>query len=208
MSTDSPLKTQRLAALAFCAAWYIISGSIGLNALIKANQRETHLRKQAPSGVTLDFHINDLYQSGVVVTTICTVLALLAAIFFTLTLVWPKRATGSLKIQAWIFTFFSLWLLATQIPYTAFVATRSAKIDAFLDGQQLPAQVIQATLAADGESAKYCKLHPAVLLAIFPWIALLFTTFLIYILFAAARRCVPSEMTSQLPIDGEKRAEL
>jgi hypothetical protein len=120
-----------------------------------------------------------------------------------------------------------LWLLATQIPYTAFVATRSAKIDAFLDGQQLPAQVIQATLAADGESAKYCKLHPgtsngvihlwnfgakffssAVLLAIFPWIALLFTTFLIYILFAAARRCVPSEMTSQLPIDGEKRAEL
>lgn len=35
MSTDSPLKTQRLAALAFCAAWYIISGSIGLNALIK-----------------------------------------------------------------------------------------------------------------------------------------------------------------------------
>lgn len=48
----------------------------------------------------------------------------------------------------------------------------------------------------------------AVLLAIFPWIALLFTTFLIYILFAAARRCVPSEMTSQLPIDGEKRAEL
>ena len=102
----------------------------------------------------------DLYQSGVVVTTICTVSALLAVIFLVLTLVWPKRATGSLKIQAWIFTFFSFWLLATQIPYTAFVATRSAKIDAFLDGQQLPAQVVQATLAADGESAKYCKLHP------------------------------------------------
>jgi hypothetical protein len=35
MSTDSPLRNQRLAALALCAAWYIISGSIGLNALIK-----------------------------------------------------------------------------------------------------------------------------------------------------------------------------
>lgn len=35
MSTASPLRKQRLAALAFCAAWNIISGSIGLNALIK-----------------------------------------------------------------------------------------------------------------------------------------------------------------------------
>jgi hypothetical protein len=62
MSTDAPLKTQRLAALAFCSAWYIISGSIGLNALIKANQRETHFRKQAPAGVTLNFHINGSFS--------------------------------------------------------------------------------------------------------------------------------------------------
>jgi type IV secretory pathway TrbD component len=159
--------------------------------------------------VTLNFHINDLYQPGVVLTTVCAISGLLAVIFLILTLRWPKHATGSLKIQAWIFTFLSLWLLATQIPYTDFVANRSARIDAFLDGQQLPAQVVQATLAADGESAKYNKLHPAVLLAIFPWIALLFATVLIFILFAAARRRVPSEMTSQLPIsEGEKRADL
>jgi len=81
-------------------------------------------------------------------------------IFFVVTLVWPKNATGSLKIQAWIFTFFGLWLLATQIPYTDFLANRSAKIDAFLAGRQLPAQVVQAALAAAGESAKYSKLHP------------------------------------------------
>ena len=127
--------------------------------------------------MTLVFHINsnpltlslptlaqlfvvDLYQSGVVVTTVCTILALLTAIFFIVTLVWPNRATGSLKIQAWILTFFNLWLLATESPYTVFLATRSAKIDAFLDGVQLPAQVVQATIAADGESAKYTKLHP------------------------------------------------
>ena len=35
MSTVSPLKKQRLIALALCAAWCVISGSIGLNALIK-----------------------------------------------------------------------------------------------------------------------------------------------------------------------------
>jgi hypothetical protein len=81
-------------------------------------------------------------------------------IFFVVTLVWPKNATGSLKIQAWIFTFLSLWLVATQIPFTVFVANRSAKVDAFLAGQQLPAQAVQAALAAAGESAKYSKLHP------------------------------------------------
>jgi hypothetical protein len=87
-------------------------------------------------------------------------LALLSAIFFLVTLVWPKRATGSLKIQAGIFTFFSVWLLATQIPYTVFVATHRAKIDAFLGGVQLPAKTVQAALVAAGESDKYSKLHP------------------------------------------------
>ncbi len=70
-----------------------------------------------------------------------------------------KSATGSLKIQAWIFTFFGLWLFATQIPYTVFVANRNAKIDAFLAGNQLPAQAVQAAIAAAGESTKYSKLH-------------------------------------------------
>jgi hypothetical protein len=101
----------------------------------------------------------DLYQPGVVLTTICAATALLATIFFIVTLVWPKNATGSLKIQAWIFTFFSVWLVATQIPYTVVVANRNAKVDAFLAGTQLPAQAVQAALAAAGESTKYSKLH-------------------------------------------------
>jgi hypothetical protein len=154
-------------------------------------------------------------------------------IFFLVTLVWPKNATGSLKIQAWIFTFFSVWLFATQIPYTIFVANHNAKIDAFLAGRQLPAQAVQAALAAAGESTKYSKLHfgtsyrvarfrlyrnhgaklsplspsSAVLLAIFPWISLLSSVVLVFVLFAAARRHKqsPVETTSQPPIsDGEK----
>ena len=81
-------------------------------------------------------------------------------IFFIVTLVWPRKSTGSLKIQAWIFTFLSVWLFATQIPYTVIVANHNAKIDAFLAGRQLPAQAVQAALAAAGESTKYSKLHP------------------------------------------------
>jgi len=209
MSTYSPLRKQRLAALALTAAWCIISGSIGLNALIKSNQTQTRFRKEAPPGVALDFHINDLYQPGVIVTTVCAILALLAVIFLVMTLAWPKRATGSLKIQAWIFTFFSLWLFATEIPYTVIVATHRAKIDAFLGGVQLPAQTVQGAIAAAGESDKYSKLHAAVLLAIFPWISLLFLAILIAVLFMAARRRVPLETSSRQPISSEEKpAEL
>jgi len=87
------------------------------------------------------------------------------------------------------------------------VANRNAKIDAFLAGKELPAQAVQAALAAAGESTKYSKLHPAVLLAIFPWISLISSIILILVLFAASRRSrqSPVEMTSRVPIsDGEK----
>jgi len=210
MSTDSPLRKQRLAALSLCAAWYIISASVGLNALIKSNQTQTRFRKKAPPGVTLEFHINDLYQPGVVLTTICAATALFAIICLLVTLVWPKKAICWLRTQAWIFIFFSVWILATQIPYTICTAHRHAKIDAFLDGKQLPAQTVQAALVAAGESTKYSKLHFAVLLAICPWISLLFSVALILILFAAARRCEQSSVgtTCQPPIsDGEKGDE-
>jgi len=166
----------------------------------------------------------DVYQSGVVVTSICATLALLSTIFLLVTIVWPNRATGSLKIQAWMFTFFSVWVLAAQIPYTAFVATRRAKVDAFLGGVQLPPQTVQGALAAAGESDKYSSQHPGtpyghsrplsgptltsslvVLLAIFPWITLVFTTALIVVLFMAARKRVLLETSSQIPMsEGEK----
>jgi hypothetical protein len=102
----------------------------------------------------------DIYQPGVIVTTICATIALLATIFLVLTQFWPERATGSLKTQAWLFTFFALWLFATQIPYTVAVANHRAKINAFLGGVQLPAQTVQAAITAAGESDKYSKLHP------------------------------------------------
>jgi hypothetical protein len=194
-ATSEPLKKSRLLALALSWAWNVIAACVGLNALIKTNQLETYFRKLAPPGVTLKFEINDVYQTAVIVTTICAAVVVIISIFFAGTLIRPKRSTESLKIQAWILTFFSAWLLATQIPYTDFTATRYAKVTAFLGSVQLPAATLQAALAASGLSDKYSKLHHAVLLAIFPWIALLFTIILIVILFAAARRRVESGTT-------------
>ncbi|KAI0300561.1 hypothetical protein B0F90DRAFT_1723965 [Multifurca ochricompacta] len=208
MATVSPLRIQRLVALALCWAWGVISGSVGLNALINANRSQTRLRKASPPGVTIKFNVNDIYQPGVVLTTICAVVTLLATIFFIVTLTRPKHATGSLKIQALIFSFFSLWLFATQIPYTVFVANHHAKITAFLEGVQLPPQIVQAGLATLGASDKYSKLHPAVLLAVFPWIALLFNIILVVVLLTAARRRDRLETTSQSSISQREKASI
>ncbi len=50
----------------------------------------------------------------------------------------------------------------------------------------------------------------AVLLAIFPWISLLSSIALVYVLFAAARRHkqLPAETTSQPPIADAEKADL
>ncbi|KAI9465848.1 hypothetical protein BJY52DRAFT_492531 [Lactarius psammicola] len=207
-ATSEPLKKQRLVALTLCWVWSVVAACIGLNALIKTNQTKTYIRKLAPPGVTLEFHINDIYQSGVVVTSICAAVAVIASKLFFVTLKWPERSTRSLKIQAWILTFFSAWILATQIPYTIITANRHAKVDAFLGGVQLPSATLQAALAARGLSDKYSKLHHAVLLAIFPWIALLFNAILVVILFAAARRRGEPETASQSSMAEREKGSL
>ena len=74
-------------------------------------------------------------------------------------LAWPGRATGSLKTQAVTVNIFNTWLLSNQFNYTIVLANNHAKITAFRDGVELPAQIVQAALAAAGESDKYSKIH-------------------------------------------------
>jgi hypothetical protein len=91
--------------------------------------------------------------------------------------------------------------------YTVSLANNQAKIIAFCDGIELPPQTVQAFITATSQSDKYCKQHPAksysltifravrrkdanifpaALLAIFPWISVLFTSIFIVIHFMAA----------------------
>ena len=52
----------------------------------------------------------------------------------------------------------SLWLFATLVPFTDFVATRSAKVSASLGGTPLSPQEIQAYQDALGLTSVYHKL--------------------------------------------------
>ncbi|KAI9441370.1 hypothetical protein H4582DRAFT_1810761 [Lactarius indigo] len=199
---SEPLKKQRLVALALCWVWSVVASCVGLNALIKFVHCRTPMSPISHSmslGPTRPRHISgSSLPPASLLNFISMVPTSLLGRHLRLVLspctdiyqsgVWPARSTGSLKIQAWILTFFSAWILATQIPYTIFTANHHAKVDGFLNGVQIPPATFQAALVAEGLSDKYSKLHHAVLLAIFPWIALLFNAILVVILFAAARR--------------------
>ncbi|KAH9963696.1 hypothetical protein BGW80DRAFT_1448133 [Lactifluus volemus] len=183
-----PLKKQRLIALAVSLVSCIIGGSIGLNALIKSNQAQIDIQAKVPSGVTVHLKNTDIYVAGIIVSAVCATIALLAVISILVTVVRPGFATRFLKTQGIIFNTFNMTLLSNHIVYTINVANNGAKITAFRDGVKLPQETAQAIVTATGQSTKYSKQHPAVLLAIFGWFSVLFTSILVVILIVATRR--------------------
>jgi hypothetical protein len=98
--------------------------------------------------------------NGVVITAACAIIALLAAIFILVTIVWPESATRSLKTQAGFFNVLNMAVLSNEIVYTAKLATNRAQITAFLGGRELSPQAVQLYIIATGQSYKYSEQHP------------------------------------------------
>lgn len=194
-----PLKLARLVSLFLAFAFGTIGGSVGLNGLIKSNQSKSTLRKVLPAGITVAIGINDVYHSGVVLTTVCTLIAVLSTLFILLTL-WsstqraasasgkPDLATRTLPLQSIVLGFCSVWLFATIIPFTDFFANRAANIAAFLNGVQLPPAAVSAAQQSLGATSVYHKLYYLRLVAVLPWFTFLFSSIAAVVLFLAARR--------------------
>lgn len=107
----------------------------------------------------------DVFQPGVIATTISLVIALLS-LFFILLLLLPHRdssrsplSTRTLPFQFGSLGFFTLWLFTVMIPFTQFFRTRSAKITAFVGPVQLPAASIAQAEQALGATTVYKHIH-------------------------------------------------
>ncbi|EIM83785.1 uncharacterized protein STEHIDRAFT_100777 [Stereum hirsutum FP-91666 SS1] len=201
-----PMRTLRLAALFMSFAFGVIGGSVGLNALIKSNQEHTTVNRAAAAlSATITIDDKDVFDSGIVLTTVCALIALLSLIYFLLTLLSrpsssshptstpPPLGTRTLPLQSLSLAFCALWLFATQIAFTDFVANREAGISATIGGQQVPESFLQAAEAQLGVTGVYRRIHYLRLLAILPWFAILFTSIAAVILFLASRRrAIPS----------------
>ncbi|KAG6864067.1 hypothetical protein C0991_000419 [Blastosporella zonata] len=184
-STDVPLRNAVLGSLFMAWAWGVISGSVGLNALIKSNQEKSRFKKLVPPPTKITINTNDVFKSGVVLTTVGALIAVLCSIFLLVLFVSPRLSVRSLRIQSLILAFCATWLFATQVPFTDFFANRSAQVSATIGGVKLPDSIVQTTAQALGSTSVYNEIGYLRLVAILPWITLLFTVIASAVLFVA-----------------------
>ncbi|KAJ7677873.1 hypothetical protein DFH06DRAFT_1465722 [Mycena polygramma] len=138
-STAIPLKFPRLLTLFLAWAWSLISLAIGMN------------KRLRPA--------NDVFAAGGVVTVISALILLLSTLYLALLLLDHRRgrttqpsstspfstrpsiSTRTLTVQYATLGFLAVWLFATQIPVSMFVAQRSARVSASINGVPLPGNV-------------------------------------------------------------------
>lgn len=180
-----PLRGAVLSSLAMAWAWGIIAGSVGLNALIKANQQKSRLKKSVPSPTIVTIDTKDVFQSGVVLTVVGALIAVACTNFILMVLFTRGLAARSLRIQSAALVFCATWLFATLVPFTTFFANRSAQVSATIGGVQLPPSIIKQAEQALGSTSVYNRIGYVKLVAILPWITLLFTVIASVVLFVA-----------------------
>ncbi|KLO18275.1 hypothetical protein SCHPADRAFT_127484 [Schizopora paradoxa] len=180
--------TAILLFLAF--AWAVIGGSVGINALVKSRNTKNFVKDHSPQGVDVNINTNDIFRSGVVLTVACGVLAITALVALNVFFFQRPRA-GKLdfsRVLAPLMLFFTLWVFATLIPVTDFAVNRSAIVTATAGGVPVPQSLVDQVQAALGVSPKYWDQHYIHLMAILPWITVLFGFLASIALFAHARR--------------------
>ncbi|KAJ7234755.1 hypothetical protein B0H12DRAFT_1327617 [Mycena haematopus] len=185
MNSVIPFKFPRIITLFLAWAWSIISLAVGINAFIKSNRDKNRLKNQVPPPATISINTNDVFRAGVVVTVISGLILVLTTVYIVLTVTISAR---TLRLQYISLAFLAVWLFAAQIPVSLFVATRSAKVSAFIDGFPISDGVLQTIEQAIGAKTAYKDFNYLKLVAILPWFTFLFTLAAAIVIFLASSR--------------------
>jgi hypothetical protein len=193
-----PMKAAVFGALGMAWGMGIAAGGVGLNALIKGNQEQTRLKRHVPPPTILTIDIHDVFNTGVVVTTVSALVGVICStailLLFTPFLRVPSYS-GTIRTVAYTLTFCAAWLLAALIPYTFYFATRSAVVTATVNGIKLPDGLVEKAQASLGATSIYHKMYFLRLVATVPWATFLFTVIASIVLFTAASRATSHAMT-------------
>ncbi|KAF8628291.1 hypothetical protein AX17_005995 [Amanita inopinata Kibby_2008] len=189
---ETPFGLVCVATLVLAWAWSLVAVGAGLNALVKSNQLKNRVKHIVPPPTVVVIDDNDVFQTGVVATTVSALVALLCTIFVLFHLRAPL-SSFPLRIQAFLLAFCAAWLLAALVPYTHYYATRSAIVAAFIGGTQLPEAAVQTVQRSLGLTSRYKDLWFLRLFAILPWFTFLFTLAASVVLFMAASRASDSD---------------
>ncbi|KAI0360765.1 hypothetical protein OH77DRAFT_1378234, partial [Trametes cingulata] len=195
LAANVPYRIARLASLFLTFAFGVIGFAMGINALVKSNNQKDLVKREAPLGAQVDVNTDDVFDVGCVVTAVCAALAVVSLASIALLLF--TRGTGAssvplstrtLPLQGLLLSFLTIWLFASLVPMTDFVANREAKVTATLGGVQLQPSVIKAVEQSLGVTSVYHEIDYLRLAVILPWIAFLFGAISSILSLLAARR--------------------
>jgi len=212
-----PLAVPRLVLLGLTWCLSVISGSTGLNAVIKRNQAVAAVKHQvAAQGIHLSVDTFDLEHPGIILSVGCTVLSVISSIWFigilkdmrhkSQTSSRQPLSTRALPIEWMSLAFMSIWLLACNIPVTKAAAQGAAKTTAFLNGVQLPQSLVDLTQKQLGVNPSYWAQGYVRLEIIPPWFAFLLAAVTSVVSFIASRR--RNTITSANHSIGESEAKM
>lgn len=179
----------RLITLSLLFAWSVIGAAVGLNSLVKSNHQKKYLKSAAPQGVDVNINTNDVFDTGVIISVICLILAILSLLGLCCTHPRVRASKAHTpRVLGGTIAFFAVFLFATLIAFDHFFATRSAQVTATLAGFALPASIIAQDQQALGVTSVYKHISYLRLLAILPWFTFLFAVLSAIELLRTARR--------------------
>jgi hypothetical protein len=113
----------------------------------------------------------DVYVLGVLTSTACLLIVAFTTTFLCMTLYRPKSFRRTLFFQAVLLLSSSAWLFSVLVPLTVFHAKRSAKVNAYLDGIQLPNYIVNTVenaldITSVYKRIQYCKKKSFLLFAV------------------------------------------
>ncbi|OSD07932.1 hypothetical protein PYCCODRAFT_1357883 [Trametes coccinea BRFM310] len=182
-----PFRLPRLAALSLAFVFGVVGFAMGINALVKSNDQKDLVKKQAaPLGATVNIDTDDVFDVGCVVTVVCALVAL-TSLASLVSLLFARSARAFTFLGLFL-SFLTIWLFASLVPMTDFVANRQAKVSAFLGTVPLPDSIIQTVQQQLGVTSVYRDIHYLRLAVILPWIAFLFSAIASALELMAARR--------------------
>ncbi|KAJ6601926.1 hypothetical protein DFH09DRAFT_501049 [Mycena vulgaris] len=191
-NNDIPLRFSRLIALFFAWEWAVVALSIVINSFVKARQDKDNILDALPASITVSINTNDVFQARIMVTIVSALLFVSCTIFIVFLIIDSSLRSGiSIRALTWEYStlaFFAVWLFAVQVAVTAFVASRSTQVTAFIDGIEVPDRLLKEAERAAGVVTAYRDIDYFRLVAILPWFTFLFTVVAAAVSFTAAMK--------------------
>ncbi|KAF8147978.1 hypothetical protein B0H34DRAFT_669147, partial [Crassisporium funariophilum] len=138
----------------------------------------------------------DVSIPGILSSTASLLIVLFTTLFLSMTLARPKSFRTTFVLQGVLLATCALWLFVVLVPMTLFYARRAARVEAFLDGVQLPDGVVVTVQKALGFTSVYRNIPYLSFATILPWFTFLFTSIAAIALSRPPRTSTASNATS------------